>query len=381
MRRENTGKYVVVSTIGEKVNAYIPAPLPPHPLPELSSTGNKQLMSAVQALGTLNALGEHLPNVAPFIYAYIRKEAVYSSMIEGTQSSLSDLLLYEQGGYNQVDTDDVEEVSHYVSAMQLGMERMQDGYPISLRLIRELHAELLRRGRGSTKMPGEFRQSQNWIGGTRPGNAAYVPPPPQDLMDCMGALELFINRDDELSPLVKAALVHVQFESIHPFLDGNGRVGRLLIQMMLCNSGLLRKPLLYLSLYFKQHRQEYYRILNGIRQDGNWEAWIEFFLEAVQYTACDAVRVLTELQNRVDHDKAIIATFGRMRNNAEKVLSMMQRHIVTRPLILAKQVGLAPSTIYRVLDKLEEHGIIRQNTQGERNRLYTYSAYQSMLDE
>ena len=338
-------------------------------------------MSAVQTLGTLDALGEHLPDVAPFIYAYIRKEAVYSSMIEGTQSSLSDLLLYEQGGYNQADTDDVEEVSHYVSAMQLGMERMQDGYPISLRLIRELHAELLRRGRGSTKMPGEFRQSQNWIGGTRPGNAAYVPPPPQDLMDCMGALELFINRDDELSPLVKAALVHVQFESIHPFLDGNGRVGRLLIQMMLCNSGLLRKPLLYLSLYFKQHRQEYYRLLNGIRQDGNWEAWIEFFLEAVQYTASDAVRVLTELQRRAEQDKSIIASFGRMRKNAEKVLSMMQRHIVTRPLILAKQVGIAPSTIYRVLDKLEEHGIIRQNTQGERNRLYTYSAYQSMLDE
>lgn len=381
MKRENTGKYVVISTIGEKVNAYIPAALPPHPLPELSATGNKLHMSAVQTLGTLDALGEHLPDVAPFIYAYIRKEAVYSSMIEGTQSSLSDLLLYEQGGYDQADTDDVEEVSHYVSAMQLGMERMQDGYPISLRLIRELHAELLRRGRGSTKMPGEFRQSQNWIGGTRPGNAAYVPPPPQDLMECMGALELFINRDDELSPLVKAALVHVQFESIHPFLDGNGRVGRLLIQMMLCNSGLLRKPLLYLSLYFKQHRQEYYRLLNGIRQDGNWEAWIEFFLEAVQYTASDAVRVLTELQRRVEQDKAIIATFGRMRKNAEKVLSMMQRHIVTRPLILAKQVGIAPSTIYRVLDKLQEHGIIRQNTQGERNRLYTYSAYQSMLAE
>ena len=380
MRRENTGKYVVVSTIGEKVNAYIPAPLPPHPLPELSATGNKRLMCAVQALGRLDALGEHLPDVAPFIYAYIRKEAVYSSMIEGTQSSLSDLLLYEQGGYNHADTDDVEEVSHYVSAMQLGMTRMQDGYPISLRLIRELHAELLRRGRGSTKMPGEFRQSQNWIGGTRPGNAAYVPPPPQDLMDCMGALELFINRGDELSPLVKAALVHVQFESIHPFLDGNGRVGRLLIQMMLCSSGLLRKPLLYLSLYFKQHRQEYYRLLNGIRQDGNWEAWIEFFIEAVQDTASDAVRVLTDLQCRVDRDKAIVATFGRMRKNAEKVLSTMQRHIVTRPLILAKQVGIAPSTIYRVLDKLEQHGIIRQNTQGERNRLYTYSAYEGMLD-
>ena len=381
MKRENTGQYVVVSTIGEKVHAYIPAPLPPQPLPELSASGNKRLMEAVQALGTLDGLGEHLPDVAPFIYAYIRKEAVYSSMIEGTQSSLSDLLLYEQGGYNQNNTDDVEEVSHYVSAMQLGMSRMAEGYPITLRLIKELHAELLRRGRGSTKMPGEFRQSQNWIGGTRPGNAVYVPPPPHELMACMGALELFINRDDNIPPLIKEALVHVQFESIHPFLDGNGRVGRLLIQMMLCSSGLLSKPLLYLSLYFKRHRQEYYRLLNGIRQDGNWEAWIEFFLEAVIDTAEDAVRMLSELQKRILQDRALIATLGRVRKNAEKILSIMQRHIITRPLILAKQAGLAPSTTYRILDILEQHGIVQQNTAGERNRLYIYSAYQSMLND
>lgn len=381
MKRENTGQYVVVSTIGEKVHAYIPAPLPPQPLPELSASGNKRLMEAVQALGTLDGLGEHLPDVAPFIYTYIRKEAVYSSMIEGTQSSLSDLLLYEQGGYNQNNTDDVEEVSHYVSAMQLGMSRMAEGYPITLRLIKELHAELLRRGRGSTKMPGEFRQSQNWIGGTRPGNAVYVPPPPHELMACMGALELFINRDDNIPPLIKEALVHVQFESIHPFLDGNGRVGRLLIQMMLCSSGLLSKPLLYLSLYFKHHRQEYYRLLNGIRQDGNWEAWIEFFLEAVIDTAEDAVRMLSELQKRILQDRALIATLGRVRKNAEKILSIMQRHIITRPLILAKQAGLAPSTTYRILDILEQHGIVQQNTAGERNRLYIYSAYQSMLND
>lgn len=381
MKRENTGQYVVVSTIGEKVHAYIPAPLPPQPLPELSASGNKRLMEAVQALGTLDGLGEHLPDVAPFIYAYIRKEAVYSSMIEGTQSSLSDLLLYEQGGYDQNNTDDVEEVSHYVSAMQLGMSRMAEGYPITLRLIKELHAELLHRGRGSTKMPGEFRQSQNWIGGTRPGNAVYVPPPPHELMACMGALELFINRDDNIPPLIKAALVHVQFESLHPFLDGNGRVGRLLIQMMLCSSGLLSKPLLYLSLYFKRHRQEYYRLLNGIRQDGNWEAWIEFFLEAVIDTAEDAVRMLSELQKRILQDRALIATLGRVRKNAEKILSIMQRHIITRPLILAKQAGLAPSTTYRILDILEQHGIVQQNTAGERNRLYIYSAYQSMLND
>lgn len=381
MKRENTGQYVVVSTIGEKVHAYIPAPLPPLPLPELSASGNKRHMEAVQALGALDGLGEHLPDVAPFIYAYIRKEAVYSSMIEGTQSSLSDLLLYEQGAYDQSHTDDVEEVSHYVSAMQLGMSRMEEGYPITLRLIKELHAELLRRGRGSTKMPGAFRQSQNWIGGTRPGNAVYVPPPPHELMACMGALELFINSEDSIPPLVKAALVHVQFESIHPFLDGNGRVGRLLIQMMLCSYGLLRKPLLYLSLYFKRHLQEYYRLLNGIREDGDWEAWIEFFLDAVIETAGDAVKVLGELQKRVHQDKEIISSLGRMRKNAEKVLCIMQRHIVTRPLILAKQAGLAPSTTYRILDVLESRGIVLQKTTSERNRLYIYAPYQSMLDD
>lgn len=381
MKRENTGQYEVVSTIGEKVHAYIPAPLPPQPLPELRASGTKRLMEAVRALGVLDGLGEHLPDAAPFIYAYIRKEAVYSSMIEGTQSSLSDLLLYEQGGYDQSNTDDVEEVSHYVSAMQLGMSRMEEGYPITLRLIKELHAELLRRGRGSTKMPGAFRQSQNWIGGTRPGNAVYVPPPPHELMACMGALELFINSEDSIPPLIKAALVHVQFESIHPFLDGNGRVGRLLIQMMLCSSGLIRKPLLYLSLYFKRRRQEYYRLLNGIREDGDWEAWIEFFLDAVIDTAEDAIRLLSELHKRVKQDKEKIESLGRMRKNAEKILSQMQHRIVTRPLILAKQTGLAPSTTYRILDILEELGIVQQNSNSERNRLYVYSAYQNMLND
>lgn len=381
MKRENTGKYIITSTIEEKVNAYLPAPLPPQPLPELSKSSSKLHLEAIQALAALNALSEHLPSIAPLLYTYIQKESVYSSMIEGTQSSLSDLLLYEQGGYDQLNTDDVEEVSHYVSAMQLGMARMQEGYPISLRLIKELHAELLRKGRGSTKMPGEFRQSQNWIGGTRPGNAVYVPPPPQNLMDCMGALELFINQDDALSPLVKAALVHVQFESIHPFLDGNGRVGRLLIQMMLCNSGLLRKPLLYLSLYFKQHRQKYYTLLNAIRQDGDWETWIDFFLNAVLFTANDAVKVLMQLQNQITQDQATIASFGRMRKNAEKLLSIIQHHIISRPLILAKHANLAPSTTYRILDKLESHSIIRQKTLSERNRIYIYTAYQHLLED
>lgn len=381
MKRRNTGRHVTISTVGEKVKAFVPAALPPRPMPELDAEGLTLLNSTMQALGALDALGEHLPDVAPFIYAYIRKEAVYSSMIEGTQSSLSDLLLFEQGGYNRAGTDDVSEVSHYVAAMQKGMERMAEGYPISLKLVRELHAELLRRGRGAAKMPGEFRRSQNWVGGTRPGNAAYVPPPPQVLMECLDALELFINRDDQMPPLVKAALVHVQFESIHPFLDGNGRVGRLLIQMMLCSSGILHKPLLYISLYFKRHRRQYYRLLNGIRENGNWEAWIEFFLEAVLHTAKDAVRILTELHGRVKSDRDTVASLGRSRKNAEKILAIMQRRIICRPLILAKEAGLAPATTYRILDALEQRGIIHRSGQSERNRIYTCTAYLPMLNE
>lgn len=381
MKRKNAGRYVTVSTIGETVKAYIPAPLPPVPLPELSGRRALLYAEAMRAVGALDAIGNQVPDIAPFIYTSVRREAVLSSMIEGTQSSLSDLLLYEQGSYLGTDTDDVALVSHYVAAMQLGMSRMAEGYPISLRLMRELHAELLRHGSGSAKMPGEFRQSQNWIGGTRPGNAVYVPPPPQELTDCLGALELFINEDETeaLPALLKAALVHVQFESIHPFLDGNGRVGRLLIQMMLCRSGLLKKPLLYLSLYFKQHRQEYYRLLGSIREEGNWEAWIDYFLEAVGSTARQAISALTHLHGRMAQDKAWADSLGRTRSTALKLLAVLQSSIVARPLVLAEQAGISPATTYKLLDAMEQQGIVTRNSTAPRNRVYTYTPYADML--
>lgn len=382
MRRNNVGRYVTVSTIGETVRAFIPAPLPPKHLPEWSDKRTLLFAETMRALGALDAIGEQVPDIAPFIYTCVRKEAVLSSMIEGTQSSLSDLLLYEQGAYNEKDTDDVALVSHYVAAMQLGMQRMEEGYPITLRLMRELHAELLREGRGATKMPGEFRQSQNWIGGTRPGNAVYIPPPPQELMGCLGDMELFINDESEtLPPLIKAALVHVQFESIHPFLDGNGRVGRLLIQMMLCRSGLLKKPLLYLSLYFKRHRQEYYRLLGSIREDGNWEAWIDYFLEAVGETARSTVEVLTALRPRMAEHNAWAEGQGRMRVNTQKVLKVLQRSVLARPLLLAKQAGLSAATTYKILDAMEQQGIVMRRSTGQRNRIYTYMPYFDMLQE
>ena len=381
MNRTESGRYVTISTVGERVQAYIPHALPPRPLPVLSARGNKLFVDAVRALAELDVVGRLLPDIAPFIYAYVRKEAVLSSMIEGTQSSLSDLLLYEQGGYTEGAVDDVAEVSHYVSAMQLGMQRMAEGYPVSLRLIRELHAELLREGRGATKMPGEFRQSQNWIGGTRPGNAAYVPPPPQELLQCMGDLELFINSFDEIHPLLKAGMVHVQFESIHPFLDGNGRVGRLLIQMMLCRSGLLSQPLLYLSLFFKQHRQEYYRLLSSIRETGDWETWLEYFLEAVLVTSRQAAANISMLRTRMAAHTEWAASQGRSRKSTTIVLGLLQRRVVIRPLILARQSGLSPATVYKILDKMEEQGIVHRTTTTERGRIYSYSPYRLLLEE
>ncbi|MEO7145558.1 MAG: Fic/DOC family N-terminal domain-containing protein, partial [Bryobacteraceae bacterium] len=245
------GTYVVKKFPGESFRAFVPPPLPPDPPLKLDAL-QRLLEEANQALGRLDGLTSILPDPSIFIYLYVQKEAVLSSQIEGTQSSLSDLLLFESGETPGVPIEDVQGVSHYISAMNHGLRRLQGGFPLSLRLIREIHKELLARGRGSDKNPGEFRTTQNWIGGTRPGNAAFVPPPPEKITECMGALEIFLHTESSHLPiLVKAALAHVQFETIHPFLDGNGRLGRLLITFLLCVAGALREPILYLSLYFK----------------------------------------------------------------------------------------------------------------------------------
>jgi Fic family protein len=249
---QRLGTYMVSSTAGETVRAFVPPPLPPVPPVRLDSL-QVLLEQANQALGRLDGLAAFLPDVSLFIYAYVRKEAVLSSQIEGTQSSLSDLLLFENQEAPGVPIEDVQEVSNYVAALYHGLKRMRDGFPLSLRLIREIHEILLSHGRGSDKDPGEFRKSQNWIGGTRPGNAAFVPPPPTLVMQCMGQLEKFLHDETQGLPLlVRAALIHVQFESIHPFLDGNGRLGRLLITFLLCTGGTLTEPILYLSLFLSR---------------------------------------------------------------------------------------------------------------------------------
>ena len=262
------GRYVETSAGGEKVRAFVPTPLPPVPPLDFS-----QFISlydrARGAVGRLDGVTTILPSTPLFLFMYVRKEALLSSQIEGTQSSLSDLLLFENDEIPHVPIDDVTEVSNYVAAIEHGMKRMRGGFPLSLRLLREMHEILLKSGRGASKQPGEFRKSQNWIGGTRPGNALFVPPPPNHLDECLGAFERFLHTEDQsMPPLIRAGLAHVQFETIHPFLDGNGRLGRLLITLMLCDAGALREPILYLSLFFKSRRDDYYRLLQEVRQAG-----------------------------------------------------------------------------------------------------------------
>jgi Fic family protein len=313
---------------------------------------------------------------------YIRKEAVLSSQIEGTQSSLSELLLFEIGGKPNVPMDDVQKVSNYVTALNHGLSLMRKGLPISLRLIREMHKVLLSKGRGSDKMPGEFRTSQNWIGGTRPGNAAHVPPPPEKLLVCMGDLEKFLNDIPEKTPtLIKAALAHVQFETIHPFLDGNGRIGRLLITILLCSEAILKEPLLYLSLYFKTHRSTYYDLLQQIRINGDWESWIEFFLTAIKETADKATSNASVLINLAEEDREKIQNVGRSSGSALRVhQALLQRPIISIPKI-CEITGLWTTSATTAIKHLEQIGIIKEITGGKRNRLYKYVKYIDILNE
>jgi len=381
MQRDLQGSHSTVSTVGESVRAFIPAPLPPEPPLAWDSALREKFDRALISLGRLDAVSVLLPDTSLFLYIYVRKEAVLSSQIEGTQSSLSDLLLYEINRQPGVPLDDVQEVSNYVAALQHGLARMKDGFPLSLRLIKEMHAVLLTKGRGSLQTPGEFRRSQNWIGGTRPGNAHFVPPPADQLMQCMGALEHFLHDYPEKTPaLVKAALAHVQFETIHPFLDGNGRLGRLLITLLLCSEGVLREPLLYLSLYFKTHRQQYYTLLNHVRLTGDWESWLDFFIEAVIETAGLAVETARNLIRLAETDRQRINLLGRSAGSALRVHQVMLEQPVASPGLIAEKSGLAPATVNSILLRLEHIRMISEISGQQRNRLYSYTAYIELMN-
>ena len=380
-KHQRVGLYVTHSAGGETVHAYLPPPLPPCPPVELSNL-QVLLEEANQSLGRLDGLATVLPDIGLFLYTYVRKEAVLSSQIEGTQSSLSDLLLFESDEAPGVPIQDVQEVSNYTAALTYGLSRLREGFPLSLRLIREIHGKLLSEGRGSTKEPGEFRRSQNWIGGTRPGNAVFVPPPADRVMECMGALENFLHEERrDIPQLLRAGLVHVQFETIHPFLDGNGRLGRLLITFLLCAGGVMKEPILYLSLYFKAHRQKYYDLLMQVRQNGDWEAWMEFFLTGVKETAQQAVDAARRILELLDADRKKIEALGRPAASVLRVFQHAQRNPIFSIQGAAQKLGISFPTVTSAVKHMQKLGILREVTGRRRRRMFVYEEYLGILNE
>lgn len=362
--------------------SFIPAPLPPEPpirydiqLQDLQERANR-------ALGRLEGISALLPDPTLFLYSYVRKEAVLSSQIEGTQSSLSDLLLFENEEIPGVPLSDVQEVSNYVAAMQYGLKRLKEGFPLSLRLMKEIHAILLKKTRGSEKEPGEFRRSQNWIGGTRPGNATYVPPPAHEVMPAMGALEKFLYGDPVKMPtLIKTGLAHAQFESIHPFLDGNGRLGRLLITFILCADGVLSQPLLYLSLYFKQHKSAYYEALQRVRTDGDWEGWLAFYLTGIEEVSQQATDTAKKLVTLFQQHRLTIQKLGRSASSVLRVHELLHKRVILSLPTAEKELDLTFPTINKAMINLEKLGLVREFTGRQRNRLFSYAPYLKVLEE
>jgi Fic family protein len=382
LKRGKTGKYEATGGGGETVRAFIPDPLPPVPPLALEGPLQQSLERALLALGRLDGLSTLLPDTGLFLYGYVRKEAVLSSQIEGTQSSLSDLLLFELDQAPGVPIDDVVEVSNYVAAMEHGLRRLREEFPLSNRLIREIHGVLLAHGRGSQKDPGQFRRTQNWIGGSRPGNAAFVPPPPQAVADCMSDLERFLHAEDDPTPVVvRAGLAHVQFETIHPFLDGNGRVGRLLVTFLLCQAKVLREPLLYLSLYLKQNREEYYGLLDRVRKDGDWESWIEFFLNGVQQSAEGAVSTAQRLAGLFQEDRNRIQRQGRAAGSALRVHDVLKERPVISLQDITRRAALSFPAASSGMALLEDVGVAKELTGKKRNRAFGYSRYLAILAE
>jgi Fic family protein len=383
MERGPTGHTTPTIAGGVACFAFVPAPLPPVPAVSLSGNLQARFDAALIALGRLDAISSLLPDPQLFLYSYVRKEAVMSSQIEGTQSSLSDLMLYEMEGLPGVPLDDVQEVSCYVNALSLGVARVREGEPITFRLISELHQALMTAGRGTQRAPGEFRRNQVWIGGHRPDQAIFVPPPANQIAECWTALENFINDVPEpTAALIKAALVHVQFETIHPFMDGNGRLGRMLIPLILVDAGILAEPLLYLSVYFKQHRDTYYRLLQHVRTTGDWEAWLLFFADAVAAMAGEAVATAQALTHLLAADKARLATLGRLAGSARQVLDALFARPVSHIGALTAATGLTAATVGKALDAMEGTlGMVSELTGQKRNRMYAYSAYITILNK
>ncbi len=383
MKRTLQGRYVRVGTPGEPFRAFVPAPLPPRPAIDWSPALRVRFDAALVAVGRLNAVTDLLPNAELLLYSFVRKEAVLSSMIEGTQSSLADLLLFELEEEPGVPVEDAREVSRYVAALEHGLKRLRGGFPLALRLLCEVHKVLIGpEERNSRLTPGEFRKTQVWIGGTRPGNATFVPPPANELDECLKQFERFLNDLPEPTPpLVKAALAHVQFETIHPFLDGNGRIGRLLIALQLAADGLLREPMLYLSLHFKEHRRTYYELLNAVRLSGDWESWLEFFADAVVASATQASTTAKRLLQLSADDGRRIQGLSRAAASALAIHGVLQRQPIGTSASLATATNLTQATVNKSLAHLERLGVVTELTSKRRGRVFSYRRYVEILNE
>jgi len=379
MMNPRIGSYVNQSVSGEAYKAYVPPRLPPDPALDLAAL-YPALEKATLALAELNAIAKSIPNPSLFIYMYVHKEALLSSQIEGTQSSFSDLMLFENHQKSEVSLEDVEEVSNYVKAVHYGLERLRADFPLSLRLLREIHGILLSGSRGSTQNPGELRRSQNWIGGTRPGNALFVPPPVEHLSQCLSDFEIFLH-DQTLPVLIKAGLIHLQFETIHPFLDGNGRLGRLLIILLLCEGQMLDEPILYLSLYLKQNRRTYYELLQEVREQGTWETWLEFFLEGVCKTSKQAVHTAQEITQLFGQDSAKMDSLGRARFSCLQVFEYLKKLPQVSVSLISQELGMSLPTARISLSHMVDLNILEEVSGKQRDKVYVYRRYLQILEE
>ncbi len=377
--KQRIGKYITKKVTGESYKAYVPPLLPPKPPINLTLL-YPLLEKATLALAELNSIHKSIPNTALFIYMYVRKEALLSSQIEGAQSSFSDLMLFEHNQKTDISLEDVEEVSNYVRAISYGLERLKNDFPLSLRLVKEIHSLLLSGGRGAAQLPGEFRRSQNWIGGTRPGNAHFVPPPVEHLDDCLGNLETFFYNKD-LPVLIIAGVAHVQFETIHPFLDGNGRLGRLLITLLLCSNDILDAPILYLSHYFKKNRSSYFKLLQEVRESGSWETWLEFFLVGVYQTSQQAIQTAQKINDLFSQDLNKISHLGRARFSCEQAHEYMKRLPRVTVLLLAKELKMTAPTARSALNHLKSIGVLEEISGKKRDKVYLYRRYLDILEE
>ncbi len=377
-----TGKYVKTTVAGETVRAFVPNPLPPKLTKEDLASLQKPIRAAEAALERLRLAGEMIPSVDWFVYSFVRKEALLTSEIEGTQATLVDVMSYEQTGQpGSSDIADVEEVTNYVRAANYAFEQLgsEKGLPVSSRLLDECHYRLMQGVRGKDKQPGEIRRSQVWVGGTRPGNAVFVPPPWDQVRNLLGALETYIHSDDDLPPLLRIAAAHVQFETIHPYLDGNGRIGRLLIALLLAHWRLLESPLLYLSVYLKEHQAEYYDQLGSIRTSGTWTNWFRFFLEGVQQVATTAAATASALNRQVNNDRKILLSAESITVSAIQLFELLPEHPVISTPLVTQLLDTTKPTAGKAIELLQQNDVLRELGDRKRDRTYCYSSYLDVL--